>query len=245
MMLKKIKSLFDVNEDELDLEELENTQNDIDMSYQKELNDNNDIVDNFQYEVKAEDISGYTIKELDNQEDLEEVVDETSSNKSKLQALSNTNKHSLYDFEKDIEKAYDKPYHDIEDDILKENEVILVDKKVKNDNDLVDKSNYVRKPIIKPMSGLDKKDKELFKKDDEHKKSQIIKLREMNKTIEIEANNDNYVDDFKLFEENTKRLEDDLFSISSPHKSSLKDTSKFTLVEDSTGEMRLVIDEDE
>ncbi|MDL2211791.1 hypothetical protein LJB88_02825 [Erysipelotrichaceae bacterium OttesenSCG-928-M19] len=158
-----------------------------------------------------------------------------------------------FDFAKEIEEAYEKPYTDYSEDeivskpiektVEKVTEEELVDKN-KNTDELVNKDNYVLKDIISPMRGVIRKETNSIKRDEEVKKAQIIKLRENIKTTELDPDND-YNETIQFPFTDTKDLDEINNLPKEEARDTLSETSKFTLIEDSTGEMRLVIDEDE
>lgn len=146
-----------------------------------------------------------------------------------------------FDFEKDIDLSYQKPAQ------VKKlvDEDLDTDFKVR-EKDLVNKDNYVLKDIISPMRGVVRKETNTIKKDNAHKKAEIIKLGQTIKAKQVDENK--YIDTVELpFEPDTKDLEDSLnsFTFESEANSTLSETSRFTLIEDSTGKLSLAIDDED
>lgn len=253
-MIKSLKKLFSVDESELDFDEME-LADDYSSLYQDELKDNSTNVD--KKTTKTEEI----IKERGNRitEVIPVVQDPVSvtnklSNLKSPETVLNVNSEEKeeekpirksFDFAKEIEAAYERPYVDYQDS---DNKVVVEKMEASKEEiiekhdtkELVNKDTYVLKDIISPMRGVIRKEKNVIKRDEEVKKAQIIKLREHIKTIEIEPGEE-YSDTMEFPSTNTKKLNG---SLAEPPKNTLSETSKFTLIEDSTGEMRLVIDED-
>ncbi|MDR1781444.1 MAG: hypothetical protein LBR40_00360 [Bacilli bacterium] len=239
----KIKNIFAIDEEDLDISDL-NTKENKDLLYQQELEKNKkdlnkDIVFNqVNHDDKNNFFKGDEVK-IDSIKPIEVI---------KEQPPLTSNKQKNLDFQKAINVAYEK---DINSEEIKKEEVVkkepVIEKKtVKDSKDLVNKDTYVPRDIISPMKGIIKKHTvEIPREGDNNKNlsSDIIKMREFNKVVEVNDNNEDIP--FDLFEEDTKKLGDELKELDTKPKSSLRDTSMFTLVEDSTGEMRLVIDEEE
>ena len=255
-MIKAIKKLFSVDESELDFDEIETT-DDKSTLYQDELNNKleNTGVTNYNKSIEDDNI----IKEIDNDVDIiisepnVQSIEETAPEIDILEANkveTKPNRRS-FDFAKEIEDAYEKPYVPFEEtEEVKEVETVKVDETKQTESskseDLVNKDNYVLKDIISPMRGVIRKETNTIKRDVDVKKAQIIKLREQIKTTEMEPNDEDYYETIEFPFTDTKDLEGDLNKIPFEEpRDTLSETSKFTLIEDSTGEMRLVIDEDE
>lgn len=254
-MIKAIKKLFSVDESELDFDEIETTEEKSTL-YQNELNNNleNTGVNNYTKPIEDDNI----IKEIDTDVDIivnEPVIKAIEETAPDINAFEidkpevKTNRRS-FDFAKEIEDAYEKPYFAEDEEEVEEVETIKVDeikaKDVDKSDNLVNKDNYVLKDIISPMRGVIRKETNTIKRDAEVKKAQIIKLREHTKTTEMEPSDDDYYETIEFPFTDTKELDDDLTTLPSEEpKDTLSETSKFTLIEDSTGEMRLVIDEEE
>lgn len=187
--------------------------------------------------------------------DLDLVNDSFISNTSEMSIKSS------FDFEREIinDNNYNKPIipdskDDYEIDVkpLVQKEVnVEVPKKIptparkvvdnsiiKDSRTIISKEDYVLRDIISPIYGVVRKEEKTIQKEEKsHEVSKIIKLRDKNKVVEIE-----YEDEFN---NDTKKMSLDALNKISEKRKTLSETSKFTLVEDSTGEMRLFIDEEE
>lgn len=253
-MIKSIKKLFSVDISELDFDEMEQDDITKDSLYQQELesNKNTKQTTSVVKEKKTEPFSENKYSEVSvsyekkpekkpeilkqYHEDIAPLLAEDSVDDSKK-----TIRRS-FDFEKDIDLSYQQPTtikKIVEEGPVKENIR-------QNEKDLVNKDNYVLKDIISPMRGVVRKETNIIKKDNEHKKAQIIKLREEVKAKQVD--DDQYIDTVELpFEADTKDLEGSLnsFTFESEMNSTLSETSRFTLIEDSTGKLSLAIDEED
>lgn len=256
-MFEKIKNIFKVDPDDLDLKEIEEAFNEKSTLYQQDLDHNNTN------EIK--------INNFDNTDDKLKVIDNTQKNKfTEIEQTNNNlvNKNSenildvvknniveeieientprrSFDFEKEIESAYGSKQ------IEKEPEKKVVEKveekvEIKNTQNNSANDEYVLKDIISPMHGIVRKEVKVFKKEEEVKKAEIIKLREKIKATEVEEVVEQPKEEIITFPfSDTKELSEGFDNIPrSDKRDTLSETSKFTLIEDSTGEMRLVIDED-
>ena len=264
-MFKSIKKLFSVDESDLDFDEIE-TSEDKSSMYKKSLEQEAVNTDTSEMSLKEMiEEHGNKIREVEtNQPSFEQVIQEqpekiitmpleefekTSTDLFNSKPIENEIKANSksFDFAKAIEDAYEKPYVPEEKVVEEEVPVKKVIESTKKEDELVSKDTYVLKDIISPMKGVIRKETKEIKRDEEVRKSQIIKLREQVKTTEIEPDIvDDYVETIEFTFTDTKNLDDTLREIPSEEvKDTLSETSKFTLIEDSTGEMRLVIDEDE
>ncbi|MDR3215725.1 MAG: hypothetical protein LBT75_05600 [Bacilli bacterium] len=247
-ILDKIKNIFVVEEEELDLKDF-NTKENKELLYQNEVHNNSKKLDDIVLsEVKSDAFDQINPQEI---KQPVEII------KEQPPLLNETDKHN-FNFQNEINKAYRNPYVEESESLpLFDNEFKAAkqpkqveqpaQKPLKKTSDLVNKENYVPRDILSPMNGVVKKHTvDIPKKHEEGKNisSEIIKIREFNKVVEVDDKL-NDVLPFDLFEENTKKLDHSLSSLKDKKKSSLRDTSIFTLVEDSTGEMRLVIDEED
>ncbi|MDF9867215.1 preprotein translocase subunit SecD [Bacilli bacterium PM5-3] len=267
-MIKAIKKLFSVDESELDFDEIE-TSEDKSNLYQNELNNQHENTNTSNLNVREIlEEQGNKITEVQSNTEINEVLSDNEIetvniveqpvktfdtttpdilNHNIVEADTKPTKRS-FDFAKEIEDAYEKPFVDpIEKEVIEKKQEKSIEKPKVNDE--INKDNYVLKDIISPMRGVVRKETNSIKRDPDVKKSQIIKLREHVKTTEIEPDStDDYAQTIEFTFSDTKNLEDTLNGINIPSeepKDTLSETSKFTLIEDSTGEMRLVIDEDE
>lgn len=274
-MFKSIKKLFSVDESELDFEDFEEGENKAKL-YQDELAQTNEKMnpnDIAPIVAKNEpDDNRYTevplnqgIDEIVQANQTESVLKQPEAVKpevftedtSKISDISQvlvtediqpsyeqTNRRS-FDFEKEINATYDKTEKvKLDEEESKRKEKLDALKEVNES-----KEDYVLKDIISPMRGVIRKETNTIKKEEPHRSSQIIKLREQLKTTAVEDTEDTYTEIVELPTKkatDTKDLADTLSNLEkSAPKDTLSETSKFTLIEDSTGEMRLVIDEDE
>lgn len=258
-MLKSIKKLFSIDESEVDLDEIDLEIDDKKELYKKQIKQTENKVPVFpktntkefedesaKYtEVKApepeviiEPVALDEIKEI--QDNTKPLVDENEVSKKTRRS---------FDFEQVIEKSYEprtneeKSFEEKNVKVEKEQPVV----KEKQPSAKYTRDNYVLKDLISPMKGIVRKEKPMPKKGSDHKKANIIKLREEVKTKELDVK-DNYKEilDFSLEATDTKDLESSLNKLSKAEvKDTLSETSRFTLIEDSTGEMRLVIDEED
>lgn len=265
-MIDKIKKFFSVDVNDIDVQDIEEAFGDKSSIYQNELNDNNTNNLNFNSinntDDKLKDIDNTqdnVLKEMDIVQEVDlvqevdnikqtanDVADVIQNNVVQESELEQTPRRS-FDFEKEIENAYQGNQSDKTDESLskKNNEETKI-KNSKDPHDIISKEEYVLKDIISPMHGIIRKENKVIKKEEGPKTSQIIKLREQLKTKEI----GNVVEEpyqeileFPFFD--TKEV-DELNNLPKTNKKdTLSETSKFTLIEDSTGEMRLVIDEEE
>lgn len=258
-MIKSIKKLFSVDESELDFDEVEDVENKANL-YQKELAQHNiDTTANLNLSINNRlEEQGNKFKEIEanisyeqtptNNEKIDIIKDyqvQTNSLISDdLESSQEKTARRSFDFEKAIENSYD-----VVEDIIDTPDILVKDEgsSKKDTNDIINKDNYVLKDIISPMRGVIRKETNTIKKEEEHKKAQIIKLREQVKTKEIDIE-DGYAQtiEFPFDTGDTKELETKLADITNNEsRDTLSETSRFTLIEDSTGEMRLVIDEEE
>lgn len=254
-MIKTLKKLIkvDIDIDEIDLVNTDDLEDDKKSLYQTELEKNkqNENTGFINVEKKAptieeasyNEVSTSNERRVDKQpevlkqfhEDITPLIAEESVDDS---VKSN---RRTFDFEKDIDLSYQEPAQ------VKK----LVDESLETDfkvreQDLVNKDNYVLKDIISPMRGVVRKETNVMKKNNGHKKAEIIKLGKQIKAKEVEDNV--YIDTVELpFEADTKDLEDSLnsFTFESEANSTLSETSRFTLIEDSTGKLSLAIDEED
>ena len=245
----KIKKIFAIDEEDLSISDLDTKENK-DLLYQQELVKNQivneEIIFDSMAEDKDDDIFVAQEIKIDEIKPLETVKEQPP--------LANTNKLNL-DFQDAIKSAYETG-DTVKTEVAEETEIkkekvpvsATVEKQhLKDTKDLSNKETYVPRDIISPMKGIIKKHTvEIPRKGEENKNvsSEIIKMRQFNKVVEVKDNKEDTLP-FDLYEEDTKKLDVELNKLSTKPKSSLRDTSMFTLVEDSTGEMRLVIDEEE
>jgi len=267
-MIKAIKKLFSVDESELDFDEIE-TSEEKSLLYKKSLDEQFEKTNtgdlNFD-EIFSE--HGNKIREVpdDNIQSVFEI--ESIPTEPSIPAFDETTPDVLvhdiveeeikpssrsFDFAQEIDDAYEKPYTLFKEEVKESKPEVKVEiseeESMKDENkkdQLVSKDTYVLKDIISPMHGVIRKETNIIKRDEEVKKSQIIKLREQVKTTEIEPDTtDNYAETLEFQFTDTKDLDDTLNSMpSGTPRDTLSETSKFTLIEDSTGEMKLVIDEE-
>lgn len=265
-MIKAIKKLFSVDESELDFDEIETSDEKYTL-YEQELNQ-------YKEDTSVEDISVVEIVEpthnnkapIQNNEakiipDITDSMIKNTQTQPVIKTYDETTNDALnhnivplsdeentgrrtFDFASEIEQAYEEPtkVEKLKVDTIKPAKQEIEDVAL---DTLVSKDNYVLKDIISPMHGVVRKEKNVIKRDTEHKKAQIIKLREHVKTTEIESD-----DIFSFEHENTLEFDVDkaqrlnIIKKDKSKQDTLSETSKFTLIEDSTGEMKLVIDED-
>lgn len=257
-MLKNLKKLFSVAEEDLEIDEKEITDEHYE-AFRNELkqfnldkttsdfNELNNINDTALRGIKGLDVEDIRVKEIDSDE-ANRAVEVVSGRKN-------------FDFEKEIDKAYD------EDPVNKRvinfvgkassrkehqstiNKNDINNKRVYDVKDLLIKpDDYVLRDIISPMKGVVRKEAHpIVNKPIENpqKKSKIIKMKELRNQVDVSEIDTTSKENKKPKEE--KSLPP-LESIESPRlqtKSSVNETSRFTIVEDSTGEMRLFIDENE
>lgn len=254
-MLKSIKKLFSIDETEVDIDEIDTEIEEKKELYKKQLTPkpertpvypklkNSELDDNstkytevksFDSTITNEPVALDEIKEI--QENTKPLVDDSEINKASRRS---------FDFEQVIEKSYEPQTkkEEVVEEVEQPKEIVKENKK----NNEYTRDNYVLKDLISPMRGVVRKEKPMPKKGNDHKKANIIKLREEVKTKELEAKDD-YKEllDYTQDTIETKDLESSLNQLSNQKaKDTLSETSRFTLIEDSTGEMRLVIDEDE
>ncbi|MEG0283729.1 MAG: hypothetical protein RR425_02165 [Erysipelotrichales bacterium] len=274
-MIKAIKKLFSVDESELDFDEIETSEKKYTL-YEKELNQ-------YKEDTSISDISIVEVKGNQAPSDFnsnnEQPIIPTSKPVSK--AIEQTNpeilKHNIIldldedktakrslDFAKEIEDAFENTAkvakalpldEDVQTQAKKEAKDSLVEKvSIEEDVErIITKDNYELKDIISPMRGVVRKEKNTIKRDPEHKKAQIIKLREHVKTTDIEGSDVDDIYDEKINDltrefnvAKSKKINVVATELSEEEEvhEALSETSKFTLIEDSTGEMKLVIDED-
>lgn len=260
-MIKAIKKLFSVDESELDFDEIETSDENYTL-YEKELNQ-------FKEDTMANDVSVVEIIES-SQNNTKIIPDESEpiikTTQPVIKAYDQTTPDALnhnivpltddentgrrtFDFASEIEQAYSSKTGEVEKVKVEKVEKVVPKQEVKEEeaelDPLISKENYVLKDIISPMHGVVRKEKNVIKRDTEHKKAQIIKLREQVKTTEID-------EDLSLPFESEGTLEFDIekaqklniIKEDKKKQEALSETSRFTLIEDSTGEMKLVIDED-
>lgn len=258
-MLKKLKKMFSVDPEELDLKDIEEAFNDKATLYKEDLNQNNtneiklNNFDNTDDKLKViNNTQDNILKEMEvvNQNKInsttENIVDLVKNNVVQEIEIENTPRRS-FDFEKEIENAYGIKTTPIKEEKKVEEVVEVVEEVTKKDaHDIISKDEYVLKDIISPMHGIVRKENKVIKKEEEVKKAEIIKLREKIKTTEIEEKVEEPIEELVTFPfSDTKELSQGLDTLPKlDKKDTLSETSKFTLIEDSTGEMRLVIDED-
>lgn len=261
-MIDKIKKFFSVDVTDIDVQDIEEAFNDKSSIYQKELNDNNtnklnfNGINNSDDKLKnIDDTQKNVLKEIDVAEDIvttkqtaNDIMDVVKNNVVEESELEQTPRRS-FDFEKEIEDAYQNNVTKNEEFVgkIKEDaEEIKVKKETKDPHNIVSKDEYVLKDIISPMHGIIRKENKVIKKEEEPRKSQIIKLREQLKTKEIGNIVDESYEEVLEFPFSDTKEVDGLDNLpKTSKKDTLSETSKFTLIEDSTGEMRLVIDEEE
>ena len=253
-MIKTIKNLFSVDESELDIDEVE-TSNEKYSLYKQELeqnkeNENNPTAKINVVEVNQNNLAEEQVKTVEIDDSTGKII---SPNQTNFKAIDNTSSDTLnhnvimeeknyandkksFDFAKEIEKEYEKN----DEAIMKEQEKEQEKQKEVNKEKEVTKENYVLKDIISPMRGVVRKEEKTIKRNDEVRRAQIIKLREQVKTTEIdqEEKNDNTMEYNFAKSKNIT-----IFSDVPENHESLSETSKFTMVEDATGEIKLVIDE--
>lgn len=261
-MIDKLKKIFSVDDTELDLKDIEDAFSEKSSVYKNDLNDNNTNKLNFNNlnnnDNKLKDIDdtqANVLKEMDVAEEAaiinqatSNIMDVVKNNVVTESELEHTPRRA-FDFEKEIENAYQSS-EKIKEEVIKEvKEPVQETKPKANGKDphkIISKEDYVLKDIISPMHGIVRKENKVIKKEEEPKKAQIIKLREQVKTKEV----DNLIDETygEVLEfpfSDTKEIDGIESLPKSSKKDTLSETSKFTLIEDSTGEMRLVIDEEE
>ena len=268
-MIKAIKKLFSVEDEDLDFDNIETTDEKSNI-YKKSLNHNNEHTPTQPLNVrelleeqgnKIKEVESNKIEQVSHTGNFENIIplkaDDIINHNVSNDDNSVNSRAFNFDFEKEIEDAYNKSASN-QDDVVKvvetEKKVVSVPvenkKEEKTKEPLYTKDNYVLQDIISPMGGIIKKGKGAIKKEEPALPSTntgIIKLRNRIKTREIDpdVHTENYKEDVDFSSKEGDSLEDALNKLSSKsEKEVISETSKFTLVEDATGEMKLVIDED-
>lgn len=266
-MFDKLKKIFSVDDEQYEEEKITNTQTNIDQL----LNDYDNNVDNDVNLVEIDSTGKVVVPQIKKSTyspinviptknpiiDTAEI--QTQARNAESLDFRNKDQNTIEKRKLDFGQTIDDIYADDNKETLakapvfKENpKPVFKKKEVKTNPD----TGYVLRDILSPHGGVVRKETNTIQREKPKEPTKIIRLREDYKVLDLENNEiDNTIDNIdSVFDELTSSLEDNnentntsiiMESSPSSNETKLADTSKFTLIEDSTGEMRLFIEEDE